>query len=120
MTLYHSGLIFSSPERSAGISCGFKSFDAFRADQGARTYFYGGNGNIMELSISGIPSKPTDYNGWFPGTNFTQYGIGNATPSTDLAAVAYVSPVNKAFAVRFFWQTMDRAIRIAEFRATLF
>ncbi|KAJ7307746.1 hypothetical protein DFH08DRAFT_824059 [Mycena albidolilacea] len=34
----------------------------------------------------------------FPGTNFAQYGIGNATPSTDLAAVGYVSPVNKAFA----------------------
>jgi hypothetical protein len=82
-------------------------------DQGARTSFYGGNGTITELSTLAVPANPTAYNHWISGINLAQFGIANATPSTDITVVGYLSPATKAFAVRMFYQTTDGAIRTA-------
>ncbi|KAJ7839148.1 hypothetical protein B0H14DRAFT_3140852 [Mycena olivaceomarginata] len=78
-----------------------------------RTYFYGGNETITELSTLAVPANPTAYNHWIPGINLAQFGIANPTPSTDIAVVGYLSPATKAFAVRMFYQTTDGAIRTA-------
>ncbi|KAJ6483026.1 hypothetical protein DFH09DRAFT_1212749 [Mycena vulgaris] len=59
------------------------------AASGARTYFYGGNGTIKEIS-----------------TLVTR----NAAPSTDIAVIGCISPVTHAFAVRLFYQATNGSI----------
>ncbi|KAJ7331452.1 hypothetical protein DFH08DRAFT_966450 [Mycena albidolilacea] len=81
------------------------------AGSGARTYFYGGNGTIMEISTLGVPSNPTGYNTWiFLQPGISTLNIRNAAPSTDIAVIGYVSPATNAFAVRLFYQATNGSI----------
>ncbi|KAJ7034830.1 hypothetical protein C8F04DRAFT_1182827 [Mycena alexandri] len=80
------------------------------ATVGARTYLYGGNGTIMELSTHGVPSDPTAYDTWafFPGVS--TLNITNAAPSTDFAVIGYTSPVTGAFTTRLWYQATNGSI----------
>ncbi|KAJ7814485.1 hypothetical protein B0H13DRAFT_1924812 [Mycena leptocephala] len=79
---------------------------------GARTYFYG-NGSIVELATSGVPSNPASYNTWRVGANLTQFNIVNVTPFTDITAIGYFSPATQQVTARLFYQTTDGFIRTA-------
>ncbi|KAJ7330255.1 hypothetical protein DFH08DRAFT_940263, partial [Mycena albidolilacea] len=80
------------------------------ATSGARTYFYGGNGTIMEISTGGVPSNPAGYNTWAFEPGISTLNIRNAAPSTDIAVVGYVSPATEGFAVRLFYQATNGEI----------